>query len=253
MAKVIRFTLSGNFAFFKKPEVRTGTGYTYNHIHKITLLGILGSVIGLEGYNTHHLRKQLKQETAFFPAFYETLNALKVSIVPLCEYDTFQRDIQPFTDTTMFSNHDGTLLVKEQWLISPAWDVYLLLDGSVDDGIEEKLKEYILNHKTHYLPYLGKNDHPANISNVELVEVEEANGKFSPSSLVPLTEDMHEYLLDEVEEGEFTYCLIEMMPTHLHHEIGNYAFEHIAYTDIPMEGHHWIENKSEQKRHLIFH
>ena len=38
--KVLRFTLSGKQAFFKKPEVNKYYYFTYGHIHRVALLGL---------------------------------------------------------------------------------------------------------------------------------------------------------------------------------------------------------------------
>lgn len=48
--KVLRFTLSGKQAFFKKPEVNKYYYFTYGHIHRVALLGLLGAVMGYSGY-----------------------------------------------------------------------------------------------------------------------------------------------------------------------------------------------------------
>ena len=48
--EAVAFTLKGRTAFFKKPDVNVNTYFTYNNIHKIALLGVLGAVIGLGGY-----------------------------------------------------------------------------------------------------------------------------------------------------------------------------------------------------------
>ena len=48
--KVLRFTLSGKQAFFKKPEVNKYYYFTYGHIHRVALLGLLGTVMGYSGY-----------------------------------------------------------------------------------------------------------------------------------------------------------------------------------------------------------
>ena len=40
--EILRFSLSGKTAFFKKPEVNTYFYFTYGNIHKVALLGIFG-------------------------------------------------------------------------------------------------------------------------------------------------------------------------------------------------------------------
>ena len=47
----LKFDLSGKLACFRKPETNADTFLTYSYIHKVALLGILGSIIGLGGYN----------------------------------------------------------------------------------------------------------------------------------------------------------------------------------------------------------
>ncbi|MFC0181949.1 CRISPR-associated protein Cas5 [Pseudarcicella hirudinis] len=52
MAKrILSFDLRANFACFKKPDVNDGIILTFNCLHKPALLGILGAIIGLKGYN----------------------------------------------------------------------------------------------------------------------------------------------------------------------------------------------------------
>jgi len=45
--EAIKFNLYGKTGFFKKPDVNQEIYFTYNNIHKVALLGILGSIIGL--------------------------------------------------------------------------------------------------------------------------------------------------------------------------------------------------------------
>lgn len=44
----------------------------------------------------------------------------------------------------------------------------------MDNNSDEynKIKEYLLNRKCEYIPYIGKNDHFANIKNVEVFNIE---------------------------------------------------------------------------------
>ena len=47
--EVLKFTLSGKFAFFKVPNFNLNY-LTFSHIPKPTLLGILGAICGYSGY-----------------------------------------------------------------------------------------------------------------------------------------------------------------------------------------------------------
>ena len=48
--EIVRFTLSGRSACFKKPEMNSYCYFTYGNIHKVALLGIFGAVLGYGGY-----------------------------------------------------------------------------------------------------------------------------------------------------------------------------------------------------------
>lgn len=168
--KVLKFTLSGTHAFFKKPDVNAYIYFTYGHIHKIALLGLLGAIVGYKGYHN-----QLEVESVY-PQFYEKLRYIKLGIVPSIRKgfeDTgikgyFTKKVQTFNNTVGYANKDGNLIVKEQWIENPCWDIYLLLN----DRESKKISEYILNSKSIFIPYLGKNDHFANIEKVEIIEAE---------------------------------------------------------------------------------
>ena len=158
----LKFTLSGKTAFFKKPDVNTYYYFTYGNIHKVALLGILGAISGYKGYN------QQKLEETTYPEFYEKLADIKIGIVPKNENGYIPKKIQVFNNSVGYASKElgGNLIVKEQWLENPEWDIYILIEGE----LEKKLADRIINLKTTYIPYLGKNDHIANIKNVETIE-----------------------------------------------------------------------------------
>ena len=69
MSEVVKFRLKGPSAIIRKPESNS-IYFTYNNVHKIMLLGILGAIIGENGYNYNQLQKELKRNTNDFPEFY---------------------------------------------------------------------------------------------------------------------------------------------------------------------------------------
>src|SRR5690625_7696007 len=71
--KLISFDIESNFGFFRKPESNNTLNVSYNMIHRPAILGILGAIIGLEGY----------KEKGKFPEYYKRLNHLKIGITPL--------------------------------------------------------------------------------------------------------------------------------------------------------------------------
>lgn len=72
--KALKFTLSGNTAFFKVSSVNSNCYFTYGNIHKPALLGIFGAILGYSGY---------MNQTSTYPEYYDKLKDLQISIIPL--------------------------------------------------------------------------------------------------------------------------------------------------------------------------
>ena len=171
--EAISFKLSGKTACFRKPDVNVYAYFTYNNIHKPALLGLLGAVIGLGGYTQLHDKNSSLGYDDGYPEFYEKLKHLKVSITPLAPNGYFSKKIQTFNNSVGYASQEagGNLIVREQWLENPAWQIMILDDGSNEYA---KIVEYLENKKAVYIPYLGKNDHPANIVEVKHLKLDNA-------------------------------------------------------------------------------
>ena len=170
--KAISFNLSGKFAHFKKPDVNSYAYFTYSHIHKVALLGIFGAILGLQGYKN-------KNE---LPKFYKKLKHLKVAIIPKKPY--FNKKIQTFNNSVGYASKEegGNLIVREQLLENPSWDIVVM-----DDESEEyrELKRRVELMEFVYNPYLGKNEHFAKFSDFEEIELKKATEPLKCISLVP--------------------------------------------------------------------
>lgn len=219
--EVLKFTISGETAFFKKPDVNEYAYFTYSHIHKVALLGIFGAILGLKGYG------QMSKEDDF-PEFYEKLKDIKVGIVPKGKGE-FSKKIQLFNNTVGYaSKEEGNVLnVRQQWLFEPKWDVYVVVDDTT-----QRLKEYLLESKCVYYPYLGSNDHPATISHVEMVNAEKLTKIERIDSL---------FFGDGVElaVGFFgkkeTFKYQEYLPVGLDKLLNQYVYKKILFTDAAIE------------------
>lgn len=144
---LISFDLRAGFGVFKKPDVNEGLQLTFNMLHKPALLGILGAIAGLQGY----------QRRGEFPEYYQALRNLRVGIEPIDhEKGNFTKTVITYTNTVGYANADGNLIVTEQTLRSPAYRCYLLPD--LDDPIQARLYDRILAGEADFLPYLGKNE-----------------------------------------------------------------------------------------------
>ena len=168
---ILKFNVSGASAFFKKPDVNAYRYLTYGQLHKVALMGLVGAILGLKGY--------IHQGDNEYPEFYDVLKNIKVAIVPKQkEYKAgFNKQMQIFNNSIGFCNKDKdenptNLLVQEQWLLDVSWDIYIICDNEYI----EKLKYMLENKQAKFLPYLGKNDHFANIKDIEYIpEVSSVN------------------------------------------------------------------------------
>ena len=232
MKKAISFKLSGKTACFRKPDVNQYAYFTYNNIHKPALLGLLGAIIGLGGYthlfdkNRYSKSGQLGYDNGY-PEFYEKLKDLKISIIPLAKHGYFSKKIQVFNNSVGYASKEdgGNLIVREQWLENPAWQIIILDDESEEF---EKIKDYLLNKKTVYIPYLGKNDHPATINEVKEIELAKPINNIKIASL--FIENKCE-ISNLPPRGELLYFFKEVSPIKLQKNYHFYEYENLVFTN----------------------
>lgn len=222
---VVKFTLGGKFAFFKKPDVNSYYYFTYGNIHKIALLGIFGAILGYSGYSKMSFDKKYNDKKRDFPEFYDKLRHLELSVVP---HDvSISKKVQVFNNSVGYASKEqgGNLIVKEQWLENPRWDIYLALKCEESEKIYNSLqnKEYV------YLPYLGKNDHLADISDVCLItdakKIDDAvniDSLFIKNGIV---------FSEKFNKGQKVYKYEEFLPYSFERTTNKYEFENFIYTN----------------------
>lgn len=153
--KLISFDLRADMGFLKKPDINEKIYLTYNMLHKPALLGILGAIAGLKGY----------EKNGEFPEYYHKLKHLKIGIEPLdSDKGNYTKTTVTYNNSSGFCNIDKddlpcNLVITEQILLKPAFRCYLLLDTT--NEIENVLYKRIVNQEAEYLPYFGKNDFSA--------------------------------------------------------------------------------------------
>ncbi len=233
--KALSFTLSGKTAFFKKPDVNQYAYFTYNNIHKIALFGTLGAICGLGGYTQlHNINRgkkpnQLDYDTGY-PEFYEKLRYLKVSIIPLSTNGYFSKKIQVFNNSVGYASKEegGNLIVREQWLENPRWNIMIL-----DDESEQYkcIKDFLFGSKSIFSPYLGKNDHPATIENIEEIVLGDATGYYVHSLFIKDSETIDGFQ----PEGELPYLFQEVSPYTLQKEYHFYEYETLIFTNMEVD------------------
>ena len=248
--KVLKFRLYGNTAFFKKPDVNSYYYFTYGNIHKVALLGMFGAILGYGGYNQAKNNKELN-----YPEFYSKLKDLKISIKPLNKGGIIPKKIQVFNNSVGYASKEvgGNLIIKEQWLENPSWNVYVVLDN--DEAV--KLSENIINNRSIYIPYLGKNDHFANIDSVEIIEnISKVSNVYKIDSLCPKGKvEFDLFSLDDEEddiEDENLFKYNEMLPIALEEYTNMYILKELFYSNMKIKSYKDIEVYNINGDNIVF-
>lgn len=203
MSNAFAFLIYSNFAFFKK-EAYNKKFFTYGHIHKPVIIGLLGSIIGLKGYNNgiNNLLQKIKGNKKTKIPEFNILKELEISIIPLNFekniitkfpqlikenknnielilenniYSSFEKFFNNYNNSHgLFSyvRNDGAYQINEQTLYNPAWLIFIKKPNKSNllkfyDILQEKIK----NKKSTFLPYLGQNTYPASVEYIAEYEI----------------------------------------------------------------------------------
>lgn len=148
--KLISFDLKADFAFFRKPDTNATINLSYNIIHRPAVLGILGAIIGLEGY----------KEKGKMPQYYEVLKDVKIGIEPVNhDKGNYTKTNIKYSNTIGYANKGTNFLTEELTLVNPEYRIYLLLD--TEDCYQSQLADFLKMGYAEYIPYLGKNEFTA--------------------------------------------------------------------------------------------
>lgn len=235
MKKIISFTVIAEKGFLKKPDINDGIYLTYNMLHKPAILGILGAIIGLEGY----------KKNGVLPEYYNRLKHIPIGVKPIgAEKGNFQKTKITYNNTTgMASNEQGgNLMITEQTLINPSYQIYLLLD--LDKEEENMIYNNIKEQKAEYLPYLGKNDYSLwwNKEDVKEYEFEifEKKSNFRILSVFKKKEAIVNHIAKTISRralkernNEFSY--FERLPIDFNEKLYQYNYSDFAYSNSLLE------------------
>lgn len=223
--KAIVFDLKGSAAFFKRPDVNKNVYFTFSHIHRVALMGLLGAIWGKGGY--------AQQGDRELPEFYEALENLEYAMIPMAQDGYFTKNVVKFNNSTGLASREvgGNLIVSEQWIENPHWKIVLKYREEYAElfGLLERGEGV-------YLPYLGKNDHSAEISNVEVVELEEVLDYDHVDSMF-LKANLDDFQFRGTAEfmgSTQTFYLEETMPNGLERVINHYTYDVYVHTNIKM-------------------
>jgi len=257
-ATVISFDLKSDFGFFRKPDTNEGVQLSYNMLHKPALLGILGAILGLSGY----------QKKGKWPEYYEKLKNLRVGISPLenwHERGNFKRTVLTYTNGVGYANADGNLIVTENILIAAAYQVYLLLDD--ENSLHQQLKERIQAGESVFIPYFGKNEmfvwwEPSSVKSFFVEEFQPENSfqidslfmKSSPVARQQAGQDL--FFLDNLGSSDFLY--FEQLPVGFdeqlrQYKLADFAFSNCKWTiEVPIPNLFRVKNTNQQRIIQLF-
>lgn len=240
--ETLTFTLKGRHGFFKKPEVNTYLYFTYGCIHKVALLGLFGAVMGFGGYEKQYRENRRKRgekeeqngtggRAEEFPEFYRKLKDLSAAIIPGSKTGTFPKKIQVFNNSTGYASREagGTLIVKEEWLENPSWDIYVLLEQEEAGLLAEKM----IGGTCEYIPFLGKNDHPASILNPRILPAVRIGKAERLDSLAPEEAVRFEFSREDEEKTIYKYS--EYLPSGLEKETNLYTLKKMTATNLSLK------------------
>lgn len=149
--------------------------------------------------------------------------------MPHNEKGYFSKKIQYYNNSVGYASKEqgGNLIIKEQWLEDPCWNIIVLLDNEEAN----KLAQALINQKCVYIPYLGKNDHPANITDPVIIDLEKRNiDEESLACLFP------KGAFEEAEDIDIDfYKYQESLPVGLNEKTGLYEYVTFIHTNLYMD------------------
>lgn len=256
MNKLVSFDLHADFGCLKKPDTNDPVYLTFNMLHKPALLGMLGSVAGLEGFREKPQIKKKKGKNLLsgeeeaqpkVAAYYDVLQDLKIGIQPLLhENGNFSKTILTYNNGVGYANLDGgNLMVTEQMLIAPAYRCYVLFEN--DSDLFRQLYQNLKNCDAEYLPYLGKNEFSVfwkNWREHPFRQFEPEDKSFEIKSIFikeqPVKEGKAKRFFEIGQFARFMY--FENLPVGYDMELMQYFYRPFAYTDNQMKQDYPVQN-----------
>lgn len=260
MKQLVSIDFHADFGMLKKPDTNDPIYITFNMLHKPTLLGILGAILGIKGFEAPEPKSKKKvapkkgeltlqldqEEDKFFVAeYYSKLCHIPIGIKPIGEGNgNFSKTVIKYNNGVGYANQDGgNLIVTEQTLISPAYRCFLLLD--LNNEIEQKLHDYLKNYEAEFLPYLGKNEFSIWWDNWKLYDYQQVNDFVEPLTIDSIFiksralkgnthEDDDIYIPGISSENMPSFMYFETLPVSYNEKIIQYDYASFAYTDFRM-------------------
>lgn len=226
--------------FFKKPDINSDIYLTYNMLHKPALLGILGAISGLNGY----------EKNGVWPEYYLKLRGVPVGIQPLNhDKGNYTKAALLYNNSVGYASQEegGNLMIKEQLLIAPSYRCYVLLNPEVAE--QSTLIERLINQEADYIPYLGKNEFAAWWDNVtehkfstdkDIKNAFKINTLFIRNQTISLQKSTGMFNFTNMSANDFMY--FERLPMGFNESLRQYELAEFVYTTFSLKPDTQINN-----------
>jgi CRISPR-associated protein Cas5h len=170
--------LKGKTAVFRKPDINDEYYISYSWPPLSSIYGILGSILGFSGYSKQYLNNKISKsnkkdkkkirDESLYPEFYNKLKDIFVAIKPDSKIP--RKEFITYNNFHGYGSDEigGNLIVREQTIIDFKVTIYLY--GKDNNYLIEELFNRLSKKNTIFTPYLGKNEHRADIENVQKIE-----------------------------------------------------------------------------------
>ena len=241
--KLVSIILSADFGFFRKPDFNNTLNLTYNIIHKPSILGILGAIVGFEGF----------KKKGNIPEYYNKLKHIPIGIKPLNDNNgNFVKFEIKYTNTIGYANTDGNLLLQELTIFKPSYQIFLLLN--IQNEAELKLYNYLQNGEAEYIPYFGKNEfhcwfNKNDFKEYSVNKIIEIKNNYQINTIFNKNNNTVKNFIEEDEidfedlsnnENKFIY--FERLPINYNETIFQYNYGEFIYTNYKFKNNLAIDN-----------
>jgi len=175
MKKIICFDIWGVYAHFRRIYTTTSP-LTYSIPPRTAISGMIGAIIGLSKENNEYLKYFKKEDSKIALRIILPIRKVRIPINLINTKEAMGPGMNIIKTRTQ---------IRFEFLKSPKYRIYF---WHKDSCIYERLKKYLINHKSYYTPSLGLSENIANFEYVSEsgIEKRDEKGYSSIHSVLPL-------------------------------------------------------------------
>lgn len=158
---ILKFNISSNFGYFQD-KVNIRNNISYPSIHRPSILGIIGAILGIDGF------AKLKENGLI--KYIDELSSIEVGILINSEISYTKVTTNDSTSLNI-TNRDNRVTQKYETILNePNFDIYLRIE---DDVLFNQVFSALKNKEYVFEPTLGKSYFFATIKDVQQCDVSE--------------------------------------------------------------------------------